>query len=162
MKDIEIIPIGLGLIDEILSIQVECGLSEWTRGGYLDELDRPDSVLIAARVDEVIVGFLAGRAPASTTSQPSQADIYNIGIRSASRRMGIGTALLSAFLEKCEKRGAEKVWLDVRSSNHPAIAFYVQHGFVKTGTRKAFYTNPTEDADVMCRIADRPAARQIY
>ena len=162
MESIEIIPIGPELIDEILSIQAECGLSEWTREGYLDELDRPDSVLIGALVDEVIAGFLAGRAPASTKSQPSQADIYNIGIRSASRRKGIGTALLTAFLETCDNRGVEKAWLDVRTSNVVAIAFYVQHGFSKTGSRKSFYTNPTEDADVMCRIAGRPPGRQRY
>ena len=71
VESIEIIPVREELIDEILSIQTECGLSEWTREGYIDELTHADAVLIAARVKGVIAGFLAGRAPASTASLAS-------------------------------------------------------------------------------------------
>ena len=162
MESIEVIPVGPELIDDILLIQAECGLSEWTREGYLEELQRPDSVLIAARGKKLVAGFLAGRAPASTKSQPSQADVYNIGIRSQFRRQGIGSALLTAFLEMCDERGVEKTWLDVRRSNEVAKNFYRRHGFVETGTRKSFYSNPTEDSDVMCRVAKRGIARQSY
>lgn len=158
----EIIPVGPHLIDEILSIQTECGLSEWTREGYLDELGRSDSVLIAARIGTTLVGFLAGRSPASTNSQPSHGDIYNIGTRAAFRQKGVGTALLNHFLRTCDERHVEKIWLDVRHSNDTAKTFYLRHGFVKTGARKAFYTNPTEDADVMCRKGNMAASGQSY
>ncbi len=160
VQNIEIIPIRVDLIDDILAIQTECGLSEWTHEGYVDELTHPDAVLIAARVSGVIAGFLAGRAPASTVSLASQADVYNIGCRAMFKRRGIGTALMVTFLETCERRGVEKVWLDVRQSNETAKAFYKRHGFVKTGTRKSFYSNPPEDADVMCRITGRANAGQ--
>ena len=162
MERIEIIRISPDLIDEILAIQAECGLSEWTREGYVDELGRSDSVLLAARVGTTLAGFLAGRAPASTNSEPSQGDIYNIGARAAFRRKGVGSALLNSFLRISDERRVAKVWLDVRHSNVTAKTFYLRHGFVKTGSRKAFYTNPSEDADVMCRLADKASTRQSY
>ncbi|HKP68072.1 MAG TPA: N-acetyltransferase [Pyrinomonadaceae bacterium] len=151
MDNIDIIRIGPELIDDILSIQTECGLSEWTREGYLDELTRPDAVLIAAVVKDVTAGFLAGRAPAGSSVHPSHADLYNIGTRTVFRRKGVGAALLSYFLDICDKRRVVKVWLDVRASNDAAKSFYQRHGFRKTGSRKSFYINPPEDGDVMCR-----------
>jgi ribosomal-protein-alanine N-acetyltransferase len=160
VKNIEVIQIGPEMIDDILSIQTECGLSEWTREGYLDELTRSDAVLIAATIDGVILGFLAGRAPTATGSQPSQADLYNIGTRTKFRRIGVGAALLVHFLNICDKREVEKVWLDVRPSNYTAKTFYRSYGFRKTGTRKSFYNNPPEDAEVMCRNAPKRNAGQ--
>jgi ribosomal-protein-alanine N-acetyltransferase len=139
------------MIDDILSIQSECGLSPWTSRGYLAELRRPDAVMIAASLGGEVAGFLVGRTPLPTPASSPDAEIYNIGTRPRFRRKGIGSALLASFLQICDERGTEAIWLDVRASNVAAKAFYLQHGFVKTGSRKGFYTHPDEDADLMCR-----------
>jgi ribosomal-protein-alanine N-acetyltransferase len=41
------------------------------------------------------------------------------------------------------------VWLEVRESNHKAIAFYVKNGFEQVQTRPNFYENPREAALLM-------------
>ena len=39
--------------------------------------------------------------------------------------------------------------LEVRQSNAVAIKLYLKMGFTLLGVRKGYYSNPTEDADVM-------------
>ena len=160
MDNIEIISAVPETIDDILAIQTECELSQWTRRGYLDEIENSDGVVIVARVGTAIAGFLVGRSPAAVNGEPSQAEIYNIGTRAQFRRMGVGSGLLRAFIRTCSERGAPTVWLDVRSSNEGAKGFYRLHGFTKVGTRKAFYTAPAEDADVMCLAMPRTHSTQ--
>jgi ribosomal-protein-alanine N-acetyltransferase len=38
------------------------------------------------------------------------------------------------------------VFLEVRESNAAARCFYEKAGFVQTGRRKSYYTDPAEDA----------------
>ena len=48
-------------------------------------------------------------------------------------------------------RGVRQFSLEVRSSNVSAQSLYLQQGFEIAGTRKNFYTHPTEDGLVMVR-----------
>lgn len=148
MTAVDIRPILPAEVDQIVIIQSECGLSSWTRQAYLDELDRPGSIVLAAHSGRELSGFIVGRIIG--TDEP-EAEIYNIGTRPAFRRLGIGSALMQDFVKACQKAGAIAIWLDVRSSNSAAIRFYKEHGFLKSGTRREFYREPREDADVMVR-----------
>ncbi|MEF9926122.1 MAG: N-acetyltransferase, partial [Raoultibacter sp.] len=56
--------------------------------------------------------------------------------------------------EACEQariEGLNTMLLEVRANNEGAIAFYQKLGFVVVETLEAYYTNPTEDALVLCR-----------
>ena len=72
-----------------------------------------------------------------------------MAVGSKHRRMGEGTALLAAALEKFASTGGTSVYLEVRESNTGAIAFYERHGFAQTGRRKKYYRNPDEAAVTM-------------
>lgn len=65
------------------------------------------------------------------------------------RRIHIGSRLLAAGLGEVKKRGAKKVFLEVRKSNIPAYSLYRKFGFTVTDTRKNYYTHPLEDGLVM-------------
>jgi ribosomal protein S18 acetylase RimI-like enzyme len=41
------------------------------------------------------------------------------------------------------------VFLEVRESNAPAIAFYLKYGLAKSGRRPGYYRDPAEAAIVM-------------
>ena len=43
----------------------------------------------------------------------------------------------------------EKIFLEVRVSNIPAISLYEKMGFESLGVRKNFYEHPQEDASIM-------------
>jgi ribosomal protein S18 acetylase RimI-like enzyme len=44
-----------------------------------------------------------------------------------------------------------KVMLEVRASNHAARGFYACAGFVETGRRPGYYSDPEEDAILLAR-----------
>lgn len=138
-------------IDDLCAIGAECGLSPWTRQGYENEMQRPDSIiLVAVDFGGQVLGFIVGRAnPDVANPADATAEIYNIGTRPFIRKVGVGSMLLNRFIELCRSRGAIQAWLEVRASNHEAKAFYTLRGFIKCTVRMNFYTSPVEDAEVM-------------
>ena len=64
-----------------------------------------------------------------------QLELFNICIATDMQGKGYGKALLQHFLQEGRSRGATEAFLEVRSSNHSAIALYEKCGFSKTGIR---------------------------
>jgi ribosomal protein S18 acetylase RimI-like enzyme len=54
-------------------------------------------------------------------------------------------------LEKLQRRGVRRVYLEVRESNTTAIAFYQKQGFSIMGRRPGYYREPEEAAVLMER-----------
>ena len=73
-----------------------------------------------------------------------EAEILNLAVDPAAKRQGVAAALMGALPYKT-------LFLDVRASNAPALAFYYKHGFRKSGHRRRYYQRPTEDAIMMRR-----------
>jgi ribosomal-protein-alanine acetyltransferase len=73
-------------------------------------------------------------------------ELENIVVTPAAQRTGIGGQLLDALIAKARQRNGESVFLEVRESNAAARSLYEKAGFAQTGRRKAYYTNPDEDA----------------
>ena len=72
-------------------------------------------------------------------------DIINVCVDEAYRRRGVGQALIGQLLAYLKERGVERVLLEVRKSNLPAIKLYEKLGFTLSGERKKYYED-TEDA----------------
>jgi ribosomal-protein-alanine N-acetyltransferase len=92
-----------------------------------------------------ITGFLMARQAAD------EAEILNLAVRRSHRRTGVASALFLAALEQLRARKATRLFLEVRESNAPAIAFYQKHGFRQVGTRPGYYRQPDEAALVFER-----------
>ena len=67
----------------------------------------------------------------------------------AHQRKGIARALLAAGIRTVQEFGVRRLFLEVRASNHPALALYASAGFGLLYTRHDYYQNPAEDALVM-------------
>lgn len=132
-----------GGIRQIKEIEMECGLSTWSECDYEEEQLRKDSIFLAVRVGENIVGFLV------TRFFGAEADLLNFGVLESYRRQGIGKILFSRLVLEAAKREVKLIWLEVRSSNEVATKFYLGQGFRVMQTRTNFYTNPTDDALLM-------------
>jgi ribosomal-protein-alanine N-acetyltransferase len=72
-----------------------------------------------------------------------------IAVHEAFRGLGIGEYLLTAVLDIAIDSKAGRATLEVRFSNRAAQALYEKYGFVKTGKRKAYYSDTKEDAIIM-------------
>lgn len=82
-------------------------------------------------------------------------EILNLAVHPAHRRRGIATALTRAGCAAVQQRGARRVFLEVRVSNHAAQRFYDAMGFEQVGRRPGYYRRPREDALLMVRYLGR-------
>ena len=92
---------------------------------------------------ELPVGYLVGRDVAGS------GEILNLAVAPEHRRAGLARALLAEGLKLLSSRGAEEVFLEVRSSNTAALELYRAAGFRPVGMRADYYRNPREDALVL-------------
>jgi ribosomal-protein-alanine N-acetyltransferase len=91
-------------------------------------------------------------------ARAGEAHILNVCVDPRARRSGIASALLDQLLEVAVTAHADCAFLEVRPSNHGAIALYQRAGFHEVGRRPNYYPAPfgREDALVMARgLADR-------
>lgn len=132
-------------VGRVKEIEIECGLSPWSIENYLTEIKNPNSYCAIARENTDIDGFIV----AGQNSQEQIAEIYNIGVLSTKRGIGIGSMLILELINKCRARNIITVSLEVRESNTAAINFYLSKSFVSNGRRPRFYSNPVEDALLM-------------
>ena len=78
-----------------------------------------------------------------------EAHISTIAVHPDWRRIGLGRLILGYALQKAKTLGADLVTLEVRESNHAAIALYRDFGFELRGRRRGYYRDNDEDALVM-------------
>jgi ribosomal-protein-alanine N-acetyltransferase len=138
---------SLSDLDEILAIEVASFTSPWTREMYLAELDNVGvSFCYTARDDSgKILGFC------SFWRVVDELHINNLAVAPAHRRRGVATALLGFVLNEAHKLGVRRATLEVRRSNDAARHLYERFGFAAAGVRRAYYSNPVEDAIVLWR-----------
>lgn len=101
--------------------------------------------LVAESPGTTIVGFSV------TVLIPPQAELETIAVAQEARRQGIATGLFVELLAILKQREITEVMLEVRESNHAARSLYPSLGFVETGRRGAYYSDPKEDAILFAR-----------
>jgi ribosomal-protein-alanine N-acetyltransferase len=78
-------------------------------------------------------------------------ELQNIIVAPTVRRRGIASSLLKELIAYAVTAGAQKIFLEVRASNHSARALYMKMGFKEVGLRKGYYADPSEDA-ILCSL----------
>jgi ribosomal-protein-alanine N-acetyltransferase len=86
-------------------------------------------------------GEIVGHAIASIVFEV--AELQRIAVGPAYRRRGHARALLAAVVEQASAEGAERLLLEVRETNEPALAFYASAGFVEIDRRPRYYGDGT-------------------
>jgi [ribosomal protein S18]-alanine N-acetyltransferase len=77
---------------------------------------------------------------------PPQAELETIAVAVEAQRLGIARQLFAALFTQLRAAQVMEARLEVRASNHPAMAFYRALGFVQSGLRPRYYADPQEDA----------------
>lgn len=128
-------------VSAVAEIEKRCFSNPWSETAINAELENHCSEIYIALVDGTAAGY------ANIYTVLDEMDIVRVAVLPEYRRQGIAAEILKTVL--AEKQGT--VYLDVRESNYPAISLYKSLGFVDTGVRKNYYTNPTENAILMMR-----------
>jgi ribosomal-protein-alanine acetyltransferase len=120
--------------------------AQWTEDGFQQAVSSGQVMLVAeVGTGEAarFCGFLVARAVAG------EVELLNMAVDAVDRRKGLGSKLLAAAAKEVAWRQAKRIHLEVRESNQVAISFYGRHGFRKSGERRSYYQNPTENAVLM-------------
>lgn len=120
------------------------GVDAWSRTAMSEELrgsGGPRGCLVAVS-GETVVGYAVLRTTADV------ADLLRIGVTPASQRAGIGSALVSAVVQRSRAAGCGRLLLEVASDNVAAMSLYRLRGFESIAVRPRYYADAS-DALVM-------------
>lgn len=130
-------------IARVLEIERAVFSMPWSDESFLHALAAKTNIYLVAEKNQRIVGYCGLWVSYET------ADLCNLAVAEGYRKQGIAERLLREGICRAEERAAEKVLLEVRKSNLPAIGLYEKAGFGRIGVRSRYYRNPTEDAILM-------------
>ena len=139
-------------LEEVMAIAA--GLRDaphWPQSAYISALEptsTPRRIALVAVNEQS--GRMAGFAVASL--QPPQAELESIAVREEAHRQRIGSRLLAKLEDNLRAAAVSELWLEVRASNHRAIAFYRVCGWTQSGLRSRYYADPEEDAILMSHL----------
>ena len=146
--------LGYGDLPQVIAIERRAFPTPWSLAMFVLELSKPSSICLAAVEDD---GSRSGKLLGYTICS-RYADVWhvmNIAVDPPWRRRGIGSALLTALIERAGP--GESYTLEVRPSNPGAIVLYERFGFRTAGTRPRYYRDTGEDAVIMWRTAETVA-----
>ena len=130
-------------LDQILEIENLSFSAPWSRTGFLQELENPVAQLWALICDRVLLGYL------SFWAVREEMQLLDLAVRPRYRSRGHGSYLLARMIDFACSRGISRIWLEVRVSGSSARRLYEKFGFLESGRRKNYYTDPAEDAIVL-------------
>lgn len=127
--------------EEIGKIERACFAEPWSVSSIEAQLESGNTVFARVRDGERLVGYALG------TAVFDEAELYRLAVLPGARRRGFGERLLNDFLQECRRRGAVRVFLEVRAKNTPALSLYRKAEFAQIAVRKGYYGD--DDAVVM-------------
>jgi ribosomal-protein-alanine N-acetyltransferase len=111
------------------------GVDAWPPGlvgaGVSGEL--PTVTWWVAETDSVVTGYAVASVVADI------AELQRIGVDPDHRRAGVARALLDEVRTAARDLGADRLLLEVREDNAPALSFYAGRGFVEIDRRRRYY-----------------------
>lgn len=133
-------------LTDVVAIERASFGDPWSAASFRALLDSTTARFRVAARGGVVVGYSV------TLLLGDEAELANIAVDPQARRAGVGAGLLDDLLADVDAPPGATVYLEVRASNAPAQALYTSRGFEAAGTRKGYYSRPTEDAVVMRRL----------
>ncbi len=91
-------------------------------------LANPDDLLLVARWNGVVCGFLSAHRLQRFDRRRAEVLLYEVGVEEAFRRRGVGRALVEAAKRWATEVGADELWVLTEEDNAPARALYAATG----------------------------------
>ena len=137
-------PMCEGDLDAVMAIEQVAYPYPWTRGIFRDCL-RADYPAWVLDDGQRIIGYGVLSVAAD------EAHVLNVCVRSGMHGQGLGRRMLRSLMQIARARKVQRLFLEVRPSNSPAIALYDSEGFNEIGRRPRYYPakQGREDAIVM-------------
>ena len=119
-------------LGEVIRIENAVYSHPWTQQNFSDSLHAGYTCRVA-RLGGRLIGYFVISAAAG------EAHLLNLSIAPSAQREGRGRALLGEVVALARLLCAERLFLEVRPSNPPAIALYASAGFEQLAVRRGYY-----------------------
>ena len=116
-------------------IERACFSAPWDLETLSAAFDRKDTIGLVLETDGECVGYALG------TVVYEDGEVLRIAVLGSRRGEGLGGKLFDALLAEMQARGAENAFLEVRTTNAPAIGLYEKRGFYTLRERKRYYAD---------------------
>ena len=133
--NLKTIRLGIRHLNFCLEIDNESLKGLWTKSQWERELTHPERICIG--VLEIETKKILGLCSAWIVIDELQ--ITSIAVHPLHQRQGVGKFLLSDLIKRSNSFLTKRIYLEVKDSNRPAIAFYKSMGFKIIGDRSNFY-----------------------
>ena len=133
--------IAYGDLPAVLSIERRSFPAPWSLAMFVLEVSKPSGVCIAAVAGDEIIGYLVCSRYADVFH------LMNVAVDPDLRRLGVAARMVERMLDEAGRD--ERYTLEVRVSNHAAIAMYEKLGFRRAGRRRRYYSDNGEDAMIL-------------
>ena len=131
-------------VPQIAALEAASFSAPWDESSIRAELDNPLALwLVAGGEDGTVLGYVGSQTCFE------DADILNVAVAPAARRRGIAESLMLELERHLLPKGVERITLEVRASNVPAIRLYEKLGYTQVGLRRNYYEKPREDALIL-------------
>lgn len=131
-------------LPQVVAIERRAFPTPWSLAMFVLELSKPGGVCLAAVRDDALVAYCI------CSRHDRVWHLMNIAVDPDHHRQGLATALLTELLHRVGGDEA-RITLEVRPSNHGAIALYQAFGFRVAGRRRRYYQDNGEDALILWR-----------
>lgn len=120
----------------------------WDKAHGRTFLANPDALLVVARWEGVVCGFLSAYRLPRFDGLGSEVQLYEIGTHEDFRRRGVATALIAEVKRWATEVGASNVWVLTEVENDPAQGLYAATGGVRDEPAVAMFTFPIPRMDL--------------
>ena len=138
---IEVRRLSYADLPRVLAIERRSFPAPWSLAMFVLELSKPSGICLGAGTGEGLAGYLVCSRYADVWH------LMNVAVDPDRRREGIADEMIEALLATAGRDG--RYTLEVRVSNHAAIAMYERLGFRRAGRRRRYYGDNGEDAMIM-------------
>lgn len=133
-------------LDQLVELEARVFDDEaWSRQALWFELSAPSRTYLVWEDQGAILGY-GGYWPGER-----DAELMTIGVLPEARNRGIAGSLLAKLIAGADRRGLQRMNLEVRVDNRAAIHLYEDFGFSRTGLCKGYYQPEGVDAWAMTR-----------
>ena len=132
-------------LEPTAALEEELFQTPWSLNGLFSFFLREDVTFLVALDGEKRIGYCG------IVTVLDEGDIVKVAVSKEYQGQGVGTALMKELFRRMSKRGIRTIHLEVRESNHSAIALYRKMGFSEDGIRRDYYESPVENALLMSR-----------
>lgn len=144
-SEVAIFPMTPSDLDGVMEVERLSFLTPWSRQAFEGELMQTYTIYLVAREGARVVGY-GGMHVAF-----EDAHVTNIAVHPEYRGRGLGERLMVELISRAVARNANRMTLEVRSTNTPAQSLYRKLGFITRAgaVRKGYYADTGEDALIM-------------